>query len=59
MLTRLWKRQAARLIFDDDVGLIGIYSSDGASAAKARAMIEYLTADVKVGKHEGGEVKRL
>ena len=37
-------------ISDDDVGLISIYSSDEPSAAKAKDMIEYLTADVEVGK---------
>lgn len=45
-------------ISDDDVGLISIYSSDEASAAKAKSMIEYLTADVEVGKTYEGEVKR-
>ena len=44
---------------DDDVGLISIYSSDEASAAKAKSMIEYLTADVEVGKTYEGEVKRI
>ena len=43
-------------ISDDDVGLISIYSSDEASAAKAKSMIEYLTADVEVGKTYEGEV---
>ena len=46
-------------ISDDDVGLISIYSSDEASAAKAKSMIEYLTADVEVGKTYEGEVKRI
>ena len=46
-------------ISDDDVGLISIYSSDEASAAKAKSMIEYLTADVEVGKTYDGEVKRI
>ena len=46
-------------IADDDVGLISIYSSDEASAAKAKSMIEYLTADVEVGKTYEGEVKRI
>lgn len=46
-------------ISDDDVGLISIYSSDEASAAKAKSMIEYLTADVEVGKAYEGEVKRI
>ena len=46
-------------ISDDDVGLISIYSSDEASAAKAKSMIEYLTADVGVGKTYEGEVKRI
>ena len=46
-------------ISDDDVGLISIYSPDEASAAKAKSMIEYLTADVEVGKTYEGEVKRI
>lgn len=46
-------------ISDDDVGLISIYSSDEPSAAKAKDMIEYLTADVEVGKTYEGEVKRI
>ena len=46
-------------ISDDDVGLISIYSSDEASAAKAKSMIEYLAADVEVGKTYDGEVKRI
>lgn len=46
-------------ISDDDVGLISIYSSDEASATKAKSMIEYLTADVEVGKTYEGEVKRI
>lgn len=46
-------------ISDDDVGLISIYSSDEASAANAKSMIEYLTADVEVGKTYEGEVKRI
>lgn len=46
-------------ISDDDVGLISIYSSDEASAAKAKSMIEHLTADVEVGKTYEGEVKRI
>ena len=46
-------------ISDDDVGLISIYSSDEASAAKSKSMIEYLTADVEVGKTYEGEVKRI
>ena len=46
-------------ISDDDVGLISIYSSDEASAAKAKSMVEYLTADVEVGKTYEGEVKRI
>ncbi len=46
-------------ISDDDVGLISIYSSDEASAEKAKSMIEYLTADVEVGKTYEGEVKRI
>lgn len=46
-------------ISDDDVGLISIYSSDEASAAKAKSMIEYLTADLEVGKTYEGEVKRI
>lgn len=46
-------------ISDDDVGLISIYSSDQAGADRARGMIEYLTADVEVGKIYEGEVKRI
>lgn len=46
-------------ISDDDVGLISIYSSNEASATKAKSMIEYLTADVEVGKTYEGEVKRI
>lgn len=46
-------------ISDDDVGLISIYSSDEASATKAKSMIDYLTADVEVGKTYEGEVKRI
>ena len=46
-------------ISDDDVGLISIYSSDEASAAKAKSMIEYLPAAVEVGKTYEGEVKRI
>lgn len=46
-------------ISDDDVGLVTIYSTDEASAARAKEMIEYLTADVEVGKTYEGEVKRI
>lgn len=46
-------------ISDEDVGLITIYSTDRDGAQKAREMIEYLTADVEVGKVYEGEVKRI
>ena len=46
-------------ISDDDVGLISIYSNDEAGAAKAKEMIELLTADVEVGKVYEGTVKRI
>lgn len=46
-------------ISDDDVGLIMIYSEDKEGAEKAKKMIDYLTADVEVGKVYEGEVKRI
>ena len=46
-------------ISDDDVGLIMIYSENQEGAEKARNMIDYLTADVEVGKVYEGEVKRI
>lgn len=46
-------------ISDDDVGLIMIYSENQEGAEKARHMIDYLTADVEVGKVYEGEVKRI
>ena len=46
-------------ISDDDVGLIMIYSEDKEGAEKANKMIDYLTADVEVGKVYEGEVKRI
>lgn len=46
-------------ISDDDVGLVMIYSEDKEGADKAKKMIDYLTADVEVGKVYEGEVKRI
>lgn len=46
-------------ISDDDVGLIMIYSEDKEGTEKAKKMIDYLTADVEVGKVYEGEVKRI
>lgn len=46
-------------ISDDDVGLIMIYSENQEGAEKARNMIDFLTADVEVGKVYEGEVKRI
>ncbi len=60
MLTRLWKRRRTQVdISDIDVGLIPVSGSDEASAAKAKSMIEYLTADVEVGKLMRVKLKRI
>src|SRR6202035_5025988 len=54
-IKRLQEETGANIDIEDD-GTVFISSVDGASAEKARDLVEAITAEVKVGKIYGGKV---